>query len=233
MFLLLSICFDYISDCKMDLNKLENLPRDVLFYFAIEFDLPTVYNLCRTSSKLNQKLCQSDEFWSQRLFHDYQIRYQDIGGKSNSKNILRLLNQYKTRRLISFITGKKLEQKDIDEMLRDTAEKGYLDVVKFLLEKGADINANKNAAVRYASYFGRLETVRYLVEQGANIHTNDDEALIWASTNKHIEIIKYLLDQGADINVAMKSAIDKIRIGYTDQNQVLQYLIEYQKSHNK
>ncbi len=268
----------------MDPNKLENLPRDVLFYFALEFDLPTVYNLCRTSKKLNQKLCQSDEFWSQRLLRDYQIRYQDIGGKSESKNILRLLGQYKTRRFISFVTGKKLKQKDIDEMLRDTAERGYLDVVEFLLEKGVDIHALDDAALRSASYFGRLEMVKYLLEKGANIHANDDEALIWASTQghldvvkylleqgadmnanddaaikgaiKHLEIVKYLLDQGADINAAMKGAIGNRHISVIkyllDQgadinaakkwtlnypsnymNNVLRYIIKYQKSHNK
>ena len=45
----------------MEFSQLESLPRDVLFYFALEFNLPTVFNLFRTSKTLNQILYQSNE----------------------------------------------------------------------------------------------------------------------------------------------------------------------------
>ena len=39
---------------------------------------------------------------------------------------------------------------------------------------------------------GHLEVVKYLVENGANIHGRDDLAIRWASENGHLEVVKYL-----------------------------------------
>lgn len=48
---------------------------------------------------------------------------------------------------------------------------------------------------------GYLEIVKYLIEKGANLHANDEKALKLSSQNGHYEIVKYLIDQGAMINV--------------------------------
>lgn len=42
---------------------------------------------------------------------------------------------------------------------------------------------------------GHLEVVKYLVENGANIHADDDCALRWAVDYGHINIEQYLLDR--------------------------------------
>ena len=39
---------------------------------------------------------------------------------------------------------------------------------------------------------GHLDVVRYLVERGADVHADDDEAMRWASRNGHLEVVKYL-----------------------------------------
>lgn len=46
---------------------------------------------------------------------------------------------------------------------------------------------------------GSLEVVKLLLENGANIHAYGDEALLTAVVNKHIEIIKFLLENGANV----------------------------------
>jgi ankyrin repeat protein len=43
-----------------------------------------------------------------------------------------------------------------------------------------------------ASEYGHLEVVKYLVEQGADIHAFDDYALRFANSNKHREVVNYL-----------------------------------------
>ena len=43
-----------------------------------------------------------------------------------------------------------------------------------------------------AAETGNLEQVKKLVEDGANIHANNDEALRWASSKGRIEVVKYL-----------------------------------------
>ncbi|OUM61687.1 hypothetical protein PIROE2DRAFT_26240, partial [Piromyces sp. E2] len=48
---------------------------------------------------------------------------------------------------------------------------------------------------------GHIDVVKYLVEQGANIHQenyNYDTPLYIACKNGHEDIVKYLVEQGAD-----------------------------------
>ena len=43
-----------------------------------------------------------------------------------------------------------------------------------------------------ASYDGKTETVKLLLLEGANVHANNDQALKWASYYGHTEIVKLL-----------------------------------------
>ena len=54
------------------------------------------------------------------------------------------------------------------------------------------MSANDNIAVRWASRYGHLEVVKFLVEQGADTSANDNEALKWASGKGHLEIVNFL-----------------------------------------
>jgi len=66
-----------------------------------------------------------------------------------------------------------------------------------------DINLNNGELLRNAVQSGNLELVTYLVEKGANIHEETFEtgnALITASATGNLEIVKYLIEQGININ---------------------------------
>ena len=77
-------------------------------------------------------------------------------------------------------------------LLKAAAENGYLEIVKFLVEKGANIHAGDDYVLKSAAYNGHLEMVKYFVEKGANIHAHNDEALKWAAEKGHLEVVKYL-----------------------------------------
>jgi len=87
-------------------------------------------------------------------------------------------------------------------VLRCAAEKGHLDVVRHLIEQGANDYVYKNVALRGAAGKGHLEIVKYLVEQRADIHAVNDYALRWAAFNGNLEVVKYLIEQGADVHAA-------------------------------
>ena len=85
---------------------------------------------------------------------------------------------------------------------------GRTEVVKLLLDKGAEVNLKNNygiTALFMASANGHTEIVKLLLDKGAevNVKNTDDgvTALFMASANGHTGIVKLLLDKGADVNV--------------------------------
>ena len=55
----------------------------------------------------------------------------------------------------------------LNEELLWASENGYLEVVKLLIENGADVSAKDNYALRWASRYGHLEVAKLLIENGA------------------------------------------------------------------
>lgn len=92
-----------------------------------------------------------------------------------------------------------------------------LEMIKYLLEKGADINVKNedgSTALMTASMYGNLEIIKYLIENGADINSKDNDdstALIYASKWGNLETVEYLVKNGADINIKdieNKTALD-------------------------
>ena len=72
---------------------------------------------------------------------------------------------------------------------------GHLDVVKCLVEHGADVNAQGSYALREAVKSGNLDIVQYLVKHGADVNATDingKTALTYATEENHLEIAEYL-----------------------------------------
>jgi hypothetical protein len=114
---------------------------------------------------------------------------------------------------------------NIDGALRIASSEGRLEVVKYLVEHGADIHSENNHALKWASFYGRLEVVRYLVEHGADIHVDGDTPLLWASSEGNLDTVKYLLEAGADIHTDDDYALEWAdRRGHSE---VVNYLLEH------
>lgn len=91
------------------------------------------------------------------------------------------------------------------------AAAGHLDIVEYLVEKGAYINGinywdivNHATALELAADEGHLDIVKYLVEKGARVDATGGAgtALLWAAGKGHLKIVEYLVEQGANINAA-------------------------------
>ena len=64
-------------------------------------------------------------------------------------------------------------------------------MVKYDIDQGAEI---RDSDLRLAVRKGHLDIVKYLLDHGADIHAGDDCALIEAVREGHLDIVKYLLD---------------------------------------
>ncbi len=90
--------------------------------------------------------------------------------------------------------------------LRIAASRGYLDIVKYLVSKGADVAANNNFAVSHSAGKGYLDVVMFLVEHGADISVEYYQPFRWACENGHINVVKYLMEMSPN------AMIDTIRM---------------------
>ena len=108
-------------------------------------------------------------------------------------------------------------------LLRDAAENGELSLVIFAIQRGADIHSDNGNALYYATQEGHIDVVKYLISKGALLEREmlntaaaeghidlvkyfvdqgipaNHEALREAIRNRHDAIIKYLIENGAGI----------------------------------
>ena len=86
-------------------------------------------------------------------------------------------------------------------VLRLAVSYGHTEIVKLLLEAGANINemSSAGAVLIKASSEGHLDTVKLLLEAGADVNqiTNGYNALYIALKTQHPDIVRVLLDVGA------------------------------------
>jgi hypothetical protein len=81
---------------------------------------------------------------------------------------------------------------------------GRLEVVRQLLERGAEVNHGGWTPLIYAASRNQVEVARLLVKQGAQVNaqaTNGTSALMMAVREGHLQMTLLMLELGADINL--------------------------------
>ena len=89
-------------------------------------------------------------------FMEYGIYLREVTLPTTDKDFRMVADEGDKWRVNKIILGKKYELWNVE-------------TIKYLVEKGADVYADNNYAVRMASQNGHLEVVKYLVEKGAQI----------------------------------------------------------------
>ncbi len=95
------------------------------------------------------------------------------------------------------------------------------EIVRILLDEGADVNAGKSALIIVAQQNdSSVEIVRMLIQAGVNVHAVDEQgnnALTYAARNGHVEIVKELLKAIGDVKLCDKRAlIAAVKNGYVE-----------------
>lgn len=90
--------------------------------------------------------------------------------------------------------------------LHRAAYTGQIDVVKDLLDKGADVNEwHGGTPLMSASASGQIDVAKLLIARGANVNTMDTRgasALGYAASSGNTDMIKFLIDHSANIEKA-------------------------------
>ena len=117
-------------------------------------------------------------------------------------------------------------------------QNNYTDIINYLLELGADVNAHskgkpidRTALMAACSNDGHPAIVRLLVERGAEVNTKGERgftALHWAAMHGDVESVKYLLSKGANPNAKNQyglTAFEEAESSYSvNQSEVLKIL---------
>ena len=79
----------------------------------------------------------------------------------------------------------------------------HIEAIHWLLYKGVDISGKKNGILMKPSGFGHLDIVKMLVQGGADVndrHVTGFNALDIAASMGHSRVVRYLIESGAEID---------------------------------
>ncbi|MEM7055454.1 MAG: ankyrin repeat domain-containing protein [Bacteroidota bacterium] len=120
--------------------------------------------------------------------------------------------------------------------LQLAAVKGHSNVVKYLVEQGADVSKQDNEegyVLHYATSGGDVNIVKYLIERGAKVHVKDKNGftiLHVAARFNNLRLAKYLIEERSDwtiINTTSKRGNTPLHLAaHSGSKDVARVLLE-------
>lgn len=114
------------------------------------------------------------------------------------------------------------------------AERGNMEVVKYLVENGAIVKQSDLidlTALMVASQNGHLNVVRYLLDHNADVNEqnkNHETPIIFAAKNGHLEVVKLLIQKGASDTINNNKETPVILASKNGHLEVVKYLVDNQ-----
>jgi ankyrin repeat protein len=90
---------------------------------------------------------------------------------------------------------------DVNEALIKACEGGSEEIVRLLIEKGADVHFKGETSLEQASIRGSLKLVQLLLEAGADPSNDEYLPLNLAARNGHTHIVRIFLDRFPRVNL--------------------------------
>ncbi len=204
------------------ISYLSTLPFELLLEVLLALPPKEIFSIC-SGFKDFKRVCLEETFWkrvwlkwvSPRLpkRRDKPIWYRISWLVENAKRLTpeKLLEDGSREGILFYVIEALEKGANVsareDEALRTAAFFGYFDIVKYLVEKGANVSAREDEALRQAAMKGHLDVVKYLVEKGADVSARDNDALILAAYFGHFDVVRYLVEKGADVSARDNEAL--------------------------
>ena len=123
-----------------------------------------------------------------------------------------------------------------DDVLMRVSEKGYVNVVKFLLDRGVDVNAKdkegKTALISASASTKdhHKDVSEFLIEAGADMNAKDNygqTALMYASFHNNTGAAKALIEAGADVHATNNDGMTALMwASYQNHIEAVRALVE-------
>ena len=118
-------------------------------------------------------------------------------------------------------------------LLHIAAYNPEVEVLKYLISQGADVNAKDNdgeTPLHHTVFNSNIEVLKYLVSQGVDVNAKNNNGRtplhLAANFSRDPEVLKYLVSQGADINAKDNDGETPVHCtAYNRDVEVLKYLI--------
>jgi ankyrin repeat protein len=124
--------------------------------------------------------------------------------------------------------------------LSRAAYHGYHEIVRYLIDKGADINGRgiRPPPLFQAAENGHYEIFQLLIDRGAKINYKDSESqqtlLHLAAKGGKVRIVQYLLDRGAEADQPDKNGLTPLMFAaMSGSEEVAQMLIQHKAEVNR
>lgn len=183
------------------IDYLSTLPPELLIKNVVnDLTYNDIKNLCRVSSYFNYNLCQNEYFWKEKYFHD--ISTVPLANDNYKKEYKKAIKKIENRSLYP-----------INENLFWSTSDNYDQYARYLVEHGANVQVNNNGPLRHAIKNGNLELVKFLVRHGANVNVQayEDIPINVAAKKGYYKILKFLVKNGAIIYP--KTILEAIKYG--------------------
>lgn len=200
--------------------------KDLDYKILNELDDKDLINACQTN-KAADKICTDQNFWLNRIqikfpYLSYDILDKNRKNKKWSDYYIELIKINPLNRNTYLVDGTLNDRSDYvlvalnkgadpnsssgrRSVLTQASMKGYLNIVKILVENGAAVNLKDDydvTAIYKAAEQGHLDIIKYLIEHGAILYPTIGGAtpLMAAAHQRKFDVVKYLLDLVPDIN---------------------------------
>ena len=137
--------------------------------------------------------------WGGNIYEIYE-QEKDIDELNNMDTLL-LIRKYKE---LNFL----FKQWMLDEALYTMASNGSVDGIIMMQKLGGNIRHSEDASLHRAANLGYLDVVKYLLDEGADINGLSSTAFAWAFCTNQMSMCRYLLSRGSKIPVGMITLYD-------------------------
>ena len=213
----------------MSFSGLKDVDREILKHVEDK----ELLKFCMIDKKTWNSVCD-DDFLRRRLSGKYsgieKYKKEKESWKRFFLKALYYIGKMKEKHEYDYSSGDFKEQYYILEdykgnsLLFAATERGILDLVKYSLKNGVDINANSGLALKTAIQKRNLNLVKYLVQHGAVINIDGNMPLMEAVRQGNLDIVKYLVEHGANIHAMHDDAV--VLAGVYGHLEILKYLVE-------